>query len=231
MLMKKKKARSKQSLREIGALESAPEEEHFVKSESEESPSADEMEEDIEDEMEDVEEEEEEEVDSDLGLGDEQEVDSNDEEKEDLQEEEEEEGDLEDDEEETPENTSMSKTAGLPTLPEDSSIIDEKPRGVVFIGHIPPVLSAQKVRTLLSKWGEIGRVFLRPEDSSKTRARKLDTGKRRVRYVDGYVEFMDKRKGKKCADLLNAQPIGGKKRKNRLRDDLWNLKYLHKFKW
>lgn len=31
--------------------------------------------------------------------------------------------------------------------------------------------------------------------------------------------------------MLNGNPIGGKKRKNLMRDDLWTMRYLSKFKW
>ena len=40
-----------------------------------------------------------------------------------------------------------------------------------------------------------------------------------------------KRDAKMCALALNNQPIGGKKRHNMFRDDIWTIKYLPKFKW
>ena len=42
---------------------------------------------------------------------------------------------------------------------------------------------------------------------------------------------MDKREAKLCALALNGNNIGGKKRHNLFYDDIWNIKYLPKFKW
>lgn len=75
--------------------------------------------------------------------------------------------------------------------------------------------------------------------------------------MDGWIEFLDKKVAKTVAKTLNAQPVGGAVRwqnhtlsldcraligiialccaggKNRsfYAHDLWNLKYLSKFKW
>ena len=43
-------------------------------------------------------------------------------------------------------------------------------------------------------------------------------------------QFKDKRVARSVAEMLNAQPIGGKKG-SRWRDDVWTMKYLPKFKW
>ena len=44
------------------------------------------------------------------------------------------------------------------------------------------------------------------------------------------MEFHDKRVAKTVALMLNNTPIGGKKR-SYYHDDLWNIKYLSKFRW
>lgn len=44
------------------------------------------------------------------------------------------------------------------------------------------------------------------------------------------MEFKDKKIARSVAEMLNAQPIGGKKG-SRWRDDIWTMKYLPKFKW
>lgn len=44
------------------------------------------------------------------------------------------------------------------------------------------------------------------------------------------MEFKDKRIARSVAEMLNAQPIGGKKG-TRWRDDIWTMKYLPRFKW
>ena len=56
-------------------------------------------------------------------------------------------------------------------------------------------------------------------------------GNRKVKYTEGWVEFCKKKDAKKAELALNCQLIGGKKRKNKYRDDLWNIKYLSGFKW
>lgn len=54
--------------------------------------------------------------------------------------------------------------------------------------------------------------------------------KRKVRFVEGWVEFKDKKIAKQAANMLNNTSIGGPKR-SPFRDDLWSLKYLKDFKW
>ena len=44
------------------------------------------------------------------------------------------------------------------------------------------------------------------------------------------MEFLDKKKARRCAEMLNGTQIGGKRR-NAHYSDLWMLKYLPKFKW
>ena len=44
------------------------------------------------------------------------------------------------------------------------------------------------------------------------------------------MEFIDKKIAKSVAKFLNNNPVGGKKR-TKCYDELWNMKYLPKFKW
>lgn len=44
------------------------------------------------------------------------------------------------------------------------------------------------------------------------------------------MEFAKKGVAKRVAEMLNGQAMGGPKR-SAYHYDLWNLKYLHKFKW
>ncbi|KAF8475628.1 hypothetical protein BDZ91DRAFT_844361 [Kalaharituber pfeilii] len=102
--------------------------------------------------------------------------------------------------------------------------------GVTYLSRIPPFMRPQKVKALLSRFGEVGRVFLAPEDP-KTHARRVKFGGSKKRnYEEGWVEFMDKRVAKLVAETLNATIVGGKKN-NYYHDDVWNIKYLPKFKW
>ncbi|KAF8080226.1 hypothetical protein N665_0964s0007 [Sinapis alba] len=50
-------------------------------------------------------------------------------------------------------------------------------------------------------------------------------------FIDGkWVEFAKKSIAKSVADMLNGEQIGGKK-KSAIYYDIWNIKYLTKFKW
>ena len=44
------------------------------------------------------------------------------------------------------------------------------------------------------------------------------------------MEFRDKKMARRTAEMLNGHPIGGKRR-SAYYSDLWNLRYLPKFKW
>ncbi len=67
-------------------------------------------------------------------------------------------------------------------------------------------------------------------DAKRAFLRRKYTSTKKVHYTEGWVEFKDKRIARSVADMLNAQPIGGKKG-TRWRDDVWTMKYLPKFKW
>ncbi|KAM4737602.1 activator of basal transcription 1 [Anableps anableps] len=101
--------------------------------------------------------------------------------------------------------------------------------GIVYLGHIPPRLRPKHLRNLLSAYGEIGRIFLQPEDR-QVRRKKKKSGSRRCDFTEGWVEFRDKRVAKRVALSLHNTPMGTKKRQ-RFFSDLWNIKYLHRFHW
>ncbi|XP_075438324.1 LOW QUALITY PROTEIN: activator of basal transcription 1 [Ascaphus truei] len=101
--------------------------------------------------------------------------------------------------------------------------------GIIYLGHIPPRLRPRHVRNMLSVHGEVGRIFLQAEDRF-VRKKKKKAGSNARDFTEGWVEFRDKRVAKLLAVSLNAAPMGTRK-KNRFHDDLWNMKYLHRFKW
>ncbi|XP_061590651.1 activator of basal transcription 1 [Cololabis saira] len=101
--------------------------------------------------------------------------------------------------------------------------------GIIYLGHIPPKLRPKHLRNLLSVYGEIGRVFLQPEDR-QVRRNKKKSGLRRCDFTEGWVEFRDKRVAKKLAVSLHNTPMGTRKTQ-RFSADLWNIKYLHRFQW
>ncbi|KAI0069109.1 hypothetical protein BV25DRAFT_1866951 [Artomyces pyxidatus] len=102
--------------------------------------------------------------------------------------------------------------------------------GVIYISRIPPGMRPTKVRHIMSQYGEIGRVYLQQEDAKRAYLRKKYTATKKAHYTEGWVEFKDKKVARSIAEMLNAQPIGGKKG-TRWRDDVWTMKYLPKFKW
>ena len=107
----------------------------------------------------------------------------------------------------------------------------------------------QKVRHLLSEYGEVGRVYLAAEDAAVRRGKRQAAtnnasasagnggiNKKKLaarapkRFTEGWVEFEDKNDAKRVALALNGQPVGGRPRSCH-RHDLWCLKYLKGFKW
>jgi ESF2/ABP1 family protein len=103
-------------------------------------------------------------------------------------------------------------------------------RGVIYISRVPPFMRPVKLRHMLSQYGEVDRIWLRPEDDSARKRRLQKGGSRKRNYCEGWVEFLDKKMARRVAESLNATPIGGKKGSFHY-DDLWTLKYLPKFKW
>ncbi|CAK7218235.1 RNA-binding ATPase activator esf2 [Sporothrix curviconia] len=102
--------------------------------------------------------------------------------------------------------------------------------GVVYLSRIPPFMKPTKLRSLLTPYGAINRIFLSPEDPLSHTRRVRSGGNKKRSYVDGWVEFVSKADAQRAVDLLNAQTIGGKKG-TYYRDDLWTLVYLRGFKW
>ncbi|XP_015273606.1 PREDICTED: activator of basal transcription 1 [Gekko japonicus] len=101
--------------------------------------------------------------------------------------------------------------------------------GIIYLGHIPPRFRPRHVRNLLSGYGEVGRIFLQPEERF-IRKKKKKAGTNAKNFTEGWVEFRDKRVAKLVAASLHNTPMGVRKR-SRFHHDLWNMKYLHRFKW
>ncbi|XP_050382670.1 pre-rRNA-processing protein ESF2 [Argentina anserina] len=102
--------------------------------------------------------------------------------------------------------------------------------GVCYLGRIPPRMDHKVVRHLLSPYGELDKIYLVPRNPSSS-AHRDRPGKRQLQsFSEGWVEFKDKRVAKRVAGMLNGEKIGGKKR-SVFFHDLWNIKYLSKFKW
>lgn len=113
--------------------------------------------------------------------------------------------------------------------------IASRPRGwlagVVFLSRVPPFLKPDTLRRLLSGLGtEVLRIYLAPESAAARSGRVGAGGNKKKSYGEGWVEFEDKRRAKRIASTLNNTAMGGGNRAF-YAHDLWNVKYLHKFKW
>ena len=100
-----------------------------------------------------------------------------------------------------------------------------KRSGVLYMSRVPIGMKIIDIRKLLDDYG-IQRCYFVPY---KKKLHNVD-GKRVQAYKEGWIEFEDKIYAKLAEYQLNGKPIGGNK-KCIYRDELWNLKYLHKFKW
>lgn len=105
-----------------------------------------------------------------------------------------------------------------------------KRTGVCYISRIPPYMKPAKLRSILSRFGEIDRLFLKPEDTKIYQKRVKYGGNKKKNFTEGWVEFVSKKDAKLCEASMNGQIIGGKKT-SYYYDDVMNIKYLSGFKW
>ncbi|XP_073291305.1 pre-rRNA-processing protein ESF2-like [Primulina huaijiensis] len=103
-------------------------------------------------------------------------------------------------------------------------------RGVCYLSRVPPHMDPLKLRQILSEYGEIQRIYLSPEDPAAQVRRKKSGGFRGQEFSEGWVEFTEKGVAKRIAKMLNGKQIGGRKMSS-FYYDIWNIKYLSKFKW
>lgn len=120
--------------------------------------------------------------------------------------------------------TALTAPLSLPTtLKKDKS-------GIIYLSRCPPFMKPAVLRSLLTPYGAIGRIFLTPESTTSRSSRLKSGGTRRKLFLDGWVEFLSKKDAKFVTENLNAQTMGGKKR-GRWHDEVWNIKYLSGVKW
>ncbi|KAL7432845.1 hypothetical protein ACHAXH_006108, partial [Discostella pseudostelligera] len=103
-------------------------------------------------------------------------------------------------------------------------------RGIVYLARVPPRMGPSKVKTLLSDFGPISRIYLAEEDKSIRKKRRKAGGSGGKRYTEGWVEFESKKVAKLVGETLNMSRIANQKGSIHY-DDLWNIKYLKGFKW
>ncbi|SOV21986.1 small subunit rRNA processing protein, putative [Plasmodium sp. DRC-Itaito] len=115
---------------------------------------------------------------------------------------------------------------------------EESKRGIIYLSYVPIGLNVSRIREIFCKYGEIDKIHLNKineEDmniiSNEKSDEKKKKKKRNNKYQDGYIEFMNKKDAIKVESLLNNHPIGGKKRKNILREHFWHIKYIKNMTW
>lgn len=141
--------------------------------------------------------------------------------------------DGDDEEEEDKEKKTKKKIRKLSLKKTEDFNAKLRKRGVLYIARIPPRMGPAKIKTLLSEFGLVTRVYLVEEDrAARKRRRKLagGAGAGGKRYTEGWVEFEDKKVARLVGERLNNTPITNHKRSVHF-GDLWNVKYLRKFKW
>ena len=88
-----------------------------------------------------------------------------------------------------------------------------KRRGCIYVARVPPRMTPTKIKSLLSDFAPVTRVYLVEEDASVRKRRKKEFGgSGGKRYIEGWVEFASKRKAKHIAASLNMTPISNHKR-------------------
>lgn len=117
-----------------------------------------------------------------------------------------------------------------------------KKSGLVYISRVPEMMDPSGMRQILSRFGEVDRLYLVPADTSrndeedasanKNRDKKKKKSKRPRFYKEGWAEFLRKKDAKLCATVLNGRTtIGGKNRRSRFYDTVVAVRYLKGFKW
>ena len=52
--------------------------------------------------------------------------------------------------------------------------------GIIYLSSIPPYMKPNKVRNIMSQYGEIGKIYLQPEDAEIRKRRKVGGGSGKV---------------------------------------------------
>jgi len=105
-----------------------------------------------------------------------------------------------------------------------ASINKKRKPGIIYLSSVPAGMNVSQTTTFFSEFGRVGRIFLQPDKMDKK------SGKFNRVFSEGWVEFMSKKVAKSVAESLNSIPVGGKRR-SKAYEELWNIKYLPRFKW
>jgi ESF2/ABP1 family protein len=127
---------------------------------------------------------------------------------------------------------SSSSSSSSSSLKKNAEKYTEKlnKRGVIYLSRVPPFMKPNKARNIFEEFGEVTRLYLAEEDSSIRNKRKSNGGNGSKQFVEGWIEYSDKKIAKSVAESLNNTIMGGNKG-SFYHDDIWNIKYLKNFKW
>ncbi|ODQ82960.1 hypothetical protein BABINDRAFT_159437 [Babjeviella inositovora NRRL Y-12698] len=135
--------------------------------------------------------------------------------------------------EDAPKEAKDRKSKKIKSLtPEKVAKLEKKlaKTGVVYISKVPPYMKPSKMRQILGRFGEIDRLFLKPENLKSYARRVKYGGNKKKSFTEGWAEFTKKRHAKLAVHTLNGNPTGEKKG-SFYHDDVLNIKYLSGFKW
>ena len=62
-------------------------------------------------------------------------------------------------------------------------------RGIIYLSRVPPYMKPEKVRHLMSKYGKVGKLFLKEEDPSSRKRRVQTGGSRKKYYIEGEMRL------------------------------------------
>jgi len=118
----------------------------------------------------------------------------------------------------------------VPISKENIEDYKEKVRksGVVYISYIPEGMTVKFLREKLENYG-LTRIYLAPKNKESLGETKKKSNKKQI-FKEGWGEFSNKLMAKLAEFEMNGKPFGGK-RNLPFREELWTIKYLHKFKW
>ncbi|KAL3473996.1 hypothetical protein BJX99DRAFT_232508 [Aspergillus californicus] len=130
----------------------------------------------------------------------------------------------------TAETEAKGKTKSQSQKPMKVKPSKKNKKGVIYFSSLPPYLKPFALKSLLEARGfsPITKVFLTPEVRAPSAPRRRSN--KRKTFADGWVEFESKKTAKICAETLNATIVGGRKG-GWYHDDVWNIRFLHKFTW
>ncbi|KAK2197285.1 bifunctional ABT1-ESF2 [Babesia duncani] len=104
-------------------------------------------------------------------------------------------------------------------------------QGIIFISRIPPYMNLSKLKNYFGKFGEIGRVYAAPESITDYKNRVKLGGNAKLKFKHAWIQYLDKKIAKRVAKTLNGHPVADGRKNGFYYGDLWNLKYLPKYKW